>query len=114
MWGHLPHSPPSLQVRGGKGVPLPRHHRLHLLPLPRHPPPLHLLHCHPPPRRHPPVGAPAGRQEDVLAQSRPGAGVEDGGCSNNLELIEDHTHSLVAVEAARVVLHQFAAVKPYF
>ena len=111
MWGHLPHSPPSLQVRGGQGVPLPRHHRPHLLPLPRHPPPLRLLH---PPRRHPPVGAPAGRQEDVLAQARPGAGVEDGGCSNNLELIEDHTNSLVAVEAARVVLHQFAAVKPYF
>ena len=83
--------------------------------IPRHPPPLRHLHCHPPPRRHPPpVGAPAGRHEDVLAQACTGAGVEDGGCSNNLELIEDHTNSLVAVEAARVVLHQFAAVKPYF
>ena len=40
--------------------------------------------------------------------------LQDGGCSNNLELIEDHTNSLVSVEAARVVLHQFAAVKPYF
>ena len=40
--------------------------------------------------------------------------LQDGGCSNNLELIEDHTNSLVSVEAARVVLHQFAAAKPYF
>ena len=40
--------------------------------------------------------------------------VQDGGCSNNLELIEDHTNSLVAVEAVRVVLHQFEPVKPYF
>ena len=105
----------SLQVRGGQGVPLPRCHRPHLFPLPRHHRPLCLLHCHPPPRHHrPPVGAPVGRWEDVLAQARPGAGVEDGVCSNNLELIEDHTNSLVSVEAARVVLHQFAPVKPYF
>ena len=40
--------------------------------------------------------------------------MQEGGCSNNLELIEDHTNSLVSVEAARVVLHQFAPVKPYF
>ena len=40
--------------------------------------------------------------------------LQDGGCSNNLELIEEHTNSLVFVEAARVVLHQFAAVKHYF
>ena len=100
MWGHLPQSPPSLQGRGGQGVPLPRHHCPHLVPLPRPHPPLCLLHRHPPP-----VGAPAGRQEDVLAQARPGTGVEDGGCSNNLELIEDHTNSLVSVEAARIVLH---------
>ena len=39
---------------------------------------------------------------------------QNGGCSNNLELVEDHTDSLVAVEAVRVVLHQFEPVRPYF
>ena len=59
------------------------------------------------------VGAPAGQREYVLAQAHPGAVVEDSGCSINLEPIEDHTDSCVAVEAARVVLHQFEPVKPY-
>ena len=35
---------------------------------------------------------------------------QNGGCSNNLELVEDHTDSLVAVEAVRVVLHQLGLV----
>ena len=39
---------------------------------------------------------------------------QNGGCSNNLELVEDHTDSLVAVEAVMVVLHQFEPVRPYF
>ena len=39
---------------------------------------------------------------------------QNNGCSNNLELIEDHTNSLVAVDAVRVVLHQFNPVEPYF
>ena len=64
------------------GVPLPCRHRPHLLPLPRHHPPLRLLHCHPPLHHRPPAGAPGGWREDVLAQARPGAGVEDGGCSS--------------------------------
>ena len=36
--------------------------------------------------------------------------VQEGGCSNNLELIKDHTNSLVAVEAARVVLRRLEPV----
>ena len=39
---------------------------------------------------------------------------QNGGGSNNLELIEVHTDSLVAVEAVKVVLHQFEPVRPYF
>ena len=39
---------------------------------------------------------------------------QNGGCSNNLELIEDHTDSLVAVEAVRVVLHQLGLVFWWF
>ena len=38
---------------------------------------------------------------------------QNGGGSNNLELIEVHTDSLVAVEAVKVVLHQFEPVRPY-
>ena len=39
---------------------------------------------------------------------------QNGGGSNNLELIEVQTDSLVAVEAVKVVLHQFEPVRPYF
>ena len=39
---------------------------------------------------------------------------QNGGGSYNLELIEVHTDSLVAVEAVKVVLNQFEPVRPYF
>ena len=39
---------------------------------------------------------------------------QNDGFSNNLELVENHTDSLVAVEAVMVVLHQFEPVRPYF